>query len=140
MRGPLRVDAVWLQGRPGVGVSGGLRCCAGLERQASWAGGCVVRAMVVGILQIELRIEWSESLKDKRRVLSSLKDRLHREHQVSVAEVGQLEDHRVAVLGIAMASNSAPYCRSVLDKIVDKLRRARDCVLSDHQVQVLTGW
>jgi uncharacterized protein YlxP (DUF503 family) len=95
--------------------------------------------MVVGILQIELRIDWAESLKDKRRVLSSLKDRLHREHQVSVAEVDGTEDHRIAVLGIVMASGSAPYCRSVLDKIVDKLRHARGCVLSDHRVQVLSG-
>ncbi len=127
--------AGWRRGLWGAG----LRCWAGVQRRRGRPG-CVVRAMVVGILQIELRIEWSESLKDKRRVLSSLKDRLHREHQVSVAEVGQLEDHRVAVLGIAMASNSAAYCRSVLDRIVDKLRRTRDCVLSDHQVQVLTGW
>ena len=47
--------------------------------------------MVVGILQIEVSIDGSTSLKDKRRVVSSLKDRLHREHQVSVAEVDLLE-------------------------------------------------
>ena len=55
--------------------------------------------MVVGVLQVKLTIDWASSLKDKRRVVSSLKDRLHREHQVSVAEVGSLDSHRVAVLG-----------------------------------------
>ncbi|MFP4145618.1 MAG: DUF503 domain-containing protein [Phycisphaeraceae bacterium] len=95
--------------------------------------------MVIGILQIELTIDWSRSLKDKRRVVSSLKDRLHRQHQVSVAEVDNLDDPRVAVLGITMASNSVPHCQSTLDRLVDKLRLGRDYVLSDHTLEILTG-
>lgn len=95
--------------------------------------------MVVGILQVELTIDDARSLKDKRRVVSSVRDRLHREHQVSVAEVDGLDDHRVAVLGITLASNSVPHCQSVLDRILDRLRVERDCVLSDHNKQILTG-
>ena len=95
--------------------------------------------MVIGILQIELAIDGATSLKDKRSVVRSLKDRLHREHQVSVAEVDLLDDHRRAMLGITMASNSLPHCQSVLDRLVDKLRLGRGFVLSDHNVQILTG-
>ena len=95
--------------------------------------------MIIGILQIELTIDGSTSLKDKRRVVSSLKDRLHREHQVSVAEVDQQDDVRTAVLGITMASTSVPHCQRVLDKMVDKLRTGRGYVLADHDVQILTG-
>src|SRR5258707_366794 len=58
--------------------------------------------MMVGILQFELLIRGSESLKDKRRVIRSLKDRLHREHLVSVAEVGLLDNPRAARLGLAL--------------------------------------
>ncbi|MEX2214152.1 MAG: DUF503 domain-containing protein, partial [Phycisphaeraceae bacterium] len=68
--------------------------------------------MILGILQVELVIDGSQSLKEKRRVVSSLKDRLHREHQVSVAETDKQDDHRVAVLGIALASSSVPVCQS----------------------------
>jgi uncharacterized protein len=93
----------------------------------------------VGILQVELMIAESSSLKDKRRVVSSVKARLHREHQVSVAEVDSLDDRGTAVLGIVLASNSVPHCQSVLDRIVDKLRWERDCVLGDHRTDVLTG-
>ena len=96
-------------------------------------------AMIVGVLQVELTIDGARSLKDKRRVVSSVKDKLHREHQVSVAEVGALDNHRVAVLGITMASNSVPHCQSMLDRIVDKLKTKRDCYLSDHNTQILTG-
>lgn len=95
--------------------------------------------MVVGILQVQLAIEHAASLKDKRRVVSSMKDRLHREHQVSVAEVDMLDDHRNAVLGITMASNDVGHCQSVLARIVDRLRRDRDCVLADHATEILTG-
>ena len=95
--------------------------------------------MVVGILQVELTIGDAESLKDKRRVVSSLKDKLHREHQVSVAEVGSLDDRTVAVLGITMASNDVNHCQSVLDGILNKLSTHRDCVLSDHAKEILTG-
>jgi uncharacterized protein YlxP (DUF503 family) len=95
--------------------------------------------MVVGILQVELSIAGTESLKDKRRVVSSLKDRLHQHHQVSVAEVDRLDDRQTAVLGITMATNSVDHCQSVLDRILDELRRHRECVLADHSKQILTG-
>lgn len=95
--------------------------------------------MVIGILQVELAIEHALSLKDKRAVVKSLKDRLHREHQVSVAEVEALEEHRRAVLGIAIVSNDVRYTQSVLDRILDKLREGRDFVLADQDVQILTG-
>ena len=95
--------------------------------------------MVIGILQVELAIHHAQSLKDKRRVVASLKDRLHREHQVSVAEVDDLDSHQRAVLGVTMASNSVPHCQSTLDHLVDKLRAGRDFVLADHNVQILTG-
>ena len=96
-------------------------------------------AMVVGILQARLTIDWAESLKDKRRVVRSLKDRLHREHQVSVAEVDCLDNCTVAMLGIALAASDGKYCRSTLDRIVDKLKVARDCVLDDYTTEILSG-
>lgn len=102
--------------------------------QASFQG-----AMIVGILQVELTIDWAGSLKDKRRVVSSVKQRLHREHMVSVAEVDTLDSHRVATLGITVASNSVRHVQSVLDRITNKLRHERDCVLSDQSTQILTS-
>jgi uncharacterized protein YlxP (DUF503 family) len=95
--------------------------------------------MVIGILQIELTIDGARSLKDKRRVVSSIKDKLHREHQVSVAEIDRLDDCRCAVLGITMTSNDVAQCQSTLDRVLAKVRNKRDCHLSNHNTQVLTG-
>ncbi|NBC10117.1 MAG: DUF503 family protein [Planctomycetes bacterium] len=95
--------------------------------------------MFIGVLQLELVIEGAESLKDKRRVVNSVKDRLHREHQVSVAEVAAQDNRQLAVLGITLASADAAYCRVVLDKIVNKLRLGRGFVLGDHRVELISG-
>lgn len=95
--------------------------------------------MIVGILQVELHIGDAASLKDKRRVVLSLKDRLHREHQVAVAEVDKLDAHQSAVLGVAAVSNSARHVQGMLDRIVEQLRSNPKVVLTDHAIEVLKG-
>ncbi|MFB3429370.1 MAG: DUF503 domain-containing protein [Phycisphaerales bacterium] len=77
--------------------------------------------MHLGALQIELIVRASESLKDKRRVIKSVKDRLHREQMISVAEVATQDHLQVATLGIAVASEGAQRCAAVLDSVVSKL-------------------
>jgi hypothetical protein len=95
--------------------------------------------MVVGILQVRLTIDHAHSLKDKRRVVTSLKDRLHREQLVSVAEVDAHDLHNTAMLGVAVASSSVKHCQSVIDRVLNKIRQQRDCVIADHTMEILTG-
>ncbi|MDX1682241.1 MAG: DUF503 domain-containing protein [Phycisphaeraceae bacterium] len=96
--------------------------------------------MVVGILQVELKIDGARSLKDKRRVVASLKDRLHQQHQVSVAEIEQQDNPRVARLGVAAVSSQVGHCQGVLERVVKKIRTTRGCVLADHATEILTGY
>ncbi len=94
---------------------------------------------MVGILQVRLSIDWAENLKDKRRVVSSLKDRLHREYMVSVAEVDTQEDPRTATLGIVMATASTRHAQSVLDRVLNRITAERDCVVSESACEILSG-
>lgn len=87
--------------------------------------------MFLALLQFELFIRDAESLKDKRRVVRSLKDKLHHDHLVSIAEVGELDDPRHAQLALALVSNEVAYAGSVLDRIVEKLRELRDAELGE---------
>ncbi|MDH3582656.1 MAG: DUF503 domain-containing protein [Phycisphaerae bacterium] len=109
--------------------------------EIGWPGPSSAAAgtMVVGILQVEIRIDDATSLKDKRRVLTSLKDRLHRQYQVAVAEVDLQEALRSAVLGIAAVSNSARYTQGMLDRILQQIRDDRRLVLTDHQTEIIAG-
>lgn len=93
--------------------------------------------MFIGILQFELLIRESRSLKDKRRVVKSLKDRLHRHHMVSVAEVAAQEHHRLAVMAVAMVSGSSVRIEQSLDRIVGKLRSLHDAELGDLSRRVV---
>ncbi len=95
--------------------------------------------MVVGILQFELLIHDPESLKDKRRVLRSVKDRLHREHQVSVAEVACQDRADLAVLGLALVGSDGKQVGQVLDRILDKLRHLREAELGDSTREIIQG-
>mgnify|MGYP000184197469 CR=1 FL=1 len=93
--------------------------------------------MTVGILQIEIAIADADSLKDKRRVVLSLKDRIANTHNVSVAEVGALDEHRRCIMGVAMVSNDKRYVEGGLSKIVDLVRLTSSVSLTDYQIEFL---
>lgn len=93
--------------------------------------------MTIGVLQLEISVGDAMSLKDKRRVVKSLKDRIARRHNVSIAEVGALDEHRRAILGLAMVSNDARYVESALSKLVDFVRSVRQVDLIDYQIELL---
>ena len=85
--------------------------------------------MVVGILQYELLIPGATSLKDKRRVVKSVKDRLHREHLVSVAEIGPQSVLNVAILGVSLVSTDGARVGRTFDSILAKMRCVREAEL-----------
>jgi uncharacterized protein YlxP (DUF503 family) len=78
----------------------------------------------------------SRSLKDKRRVVKSIKDRLHNSFNVSVAEVDSQENRQQAVLGLAMVSNEAHPLKVALGQIVEALRVHPIAELLDYEIEV----
>jgi uncharacterized protein YlxP (DUF503 family) len=92
--------------------------------------------MVVGSLRVRLLIRESRSLKDKRQVVKSIKDRLRNGFNVSVAEVEAHEQRQLAVLGFAMVGHEAHHVRTTLEQIVAALRGHPVAELLDHQLEV----
>ena len=92
--------------------------------------------MVVGVLEVRLAIFEAFSLKDKRRAVKSLKDRLANRHNVSVAEVDNLDSRQTATLGVALVANDRRYVQSVLSKIVDEIRAFRRASLLDYGIEL----
>ena len=93
--------------------------------------------MHVGILQVELQIAKSRSLKEKRQVVRSVVDRLRASFNVSAAEIGRLDAHQAAVLGFAAVSNDADHVRGLLQKVLNHLERHPTARVVDHQIEVL---
>ncbi len=92
-------------------------------------------AMVVGVLEASLAIYGAASLKDKRRVVRSVKDRIAHRFNVSVAEVDELDFCQKAVLGFAMVGNDQRYIEGALSKIVEHLKWVSDATLTDFHME-----
>jgi len=93
--------------------------------------------MVVGILQVELMIPEADSLKAKRMVLRSLKDRIRREFNVSIAEVEDNDQWQSGVLAVAVVSNDRRFANQVLSKVEDFIEESRGLVVDDYQIGFL---
>jgi uncharacterized protein len=92
--------------------------------------------MIIGSLRVRLLVRESRSLKDKRQVVRSIKDRLRNGFNVSVAEV-EAQDHRqLAILGMAMVSNEARPIRATFAEIVQALKSHPVAELIDYQLEV----
>ena len=84
--------------------------------------------MVVGLAVWELMIPGCASLKDKRQVVRSLKDRLHNQFNVSAAETAHQDVHDRAQLAACVVSGDRKHAQSVLqscDRLVEEDGRAR---------------
>lgn len=93
--------------------------------------------LVVGIVQVELSIPWADSLKDKRRAVKGLKEKVRNRFNVSVAEVDDNDVWRRAVLGIAAAANDVKFIQSVCQKVVNFIEEYPDTVLDDYTVEII---
>ena len=92
--------------------------------------------MIVGSLRVRLLVREARSLKDKRQVVQSVKDRLRDRFNVSVAEVEALDHRQLAVLGVAMVSNEAGHVKAAFEQIVAALRVHPVAELLDHEMEV----
>ena len=78
--------------------------------------------MVVGVCTVELWIPESQSLKDKRQVLHSVKDRLRGKFNLSVAEVDGQDLWQKAVLGMACVANDGSHVEQVLEQALNVIK------------------
>ena len=90
--------------------------------------------MVVVILQVELTIPAADSLKAKRMVLRSVKDRIRKNFNVSIAEVEDNDQWQSAVLAVAFVSNDRRFANQVLSKVMDFIESSRGLVVDDYQL------
>jgi uncharacterized protein len=73
--------------------------------------------MVIGVIGWELEVFGCQSLKDKRQVVKSLKDRLHDRFNVSVAETAHHDVWQRAELTAALVATDRRQADSVLESV-----------------------
>ena len=90
--------------------------------------------MVVSLIQFRLVLPPMESIKDKRRIVSSIKEKLYQKFHLSVAEVDLQDSMRYAQIGAAYVSNSKTFGESVLHKALSFVESNWDGRLEDAEV------
>jgi len=94
--------------------------------------------MTVGTCRVELHIPSNTSLKGKRRVVKSIKDRVQGRFNVSIAEVDRLDDWQRATLGIACVSNNPRLVDEILSKVVNLIEGSADALILDYEIDLVT--
>lgn len=93
--------------------------------------------MVVGVCRITFGIPSNDSLKGKRRVVRRIVDRVRQKFNAAVAEVGALDQHRRAVIGLCVVSNDGRHANSMLDTIAAFASAQTEAVVLDRSLELL---
>jgi uncharacterized protein len=75
--------------------------------------------VIVGVCRLTLMAPESHSLKEKRMILRSIKDRTRLKFNVAIAEVGAQDNWQEAVLGFAVVANERRFVQEMVEKIVN---------------------
>lgn len=90
----------------------------------------------VGVLRLVLVVPGSRSLKDKRRAISQVRDRIRARYELSVAEVGHLDDNMRSVMAVVMVSSDQRVIRSALDGLVHDVERWGSVIVEERSIDI----
>lgn len=93
--------------------------------------------MVVGILQLDLRLHGPQTLKQKRAVIQRLLARCRNRFPASCAEVGHQDLWQRAMLGFAVVSSSEQVIAPILSRIEDELLASGEVDLIDVNTEMI---
>jgi len=93
--------------------------------------------MPVGLLTLELHIAEAHSLKDKRQVLRSLKDRLRAHFNVAVAELDFEDTWQRSVIGVVTLANEDHHVEETLQRVLAEADNLLGPLVVNHSVELL---
>ena len=92
--------------------------------------------MPIAAMTIELRIEHAHSLKDRRQVVRSLKEKLAHGFNISIAELDEAVTWQSATIGVAAISGSRDY----LTGLMRQVEAATNRIANDLGAQAVDIW
>jgi uncharacterized protein len=90
--------------------------------------------MPIGLLTLEIHIPDARSLKDKRQVIRSLKDRLRARFNVAVAELAHQELWQRSRIGVVSISGDGKHLEESLEEIAAESERVLGRDLVSHEI------
>ncbi len=93
--------------------------------------------MIIGVLTIELFLGEASSLKDKRKIIKSVVDRIRARFNVSVAEVGDQDIWQRSTIGISFVSCDQAHVHKVFAAIIRFVEARGDVLITDYRTELL---
>lgn len=93
--------------------------------------------MSIGLLTLEVHLPEAHSLKDKRQVLRSLKDRLRSKFNVAVAELEHQDLWQRFTVGIVTVADQPGFVEHALQQVLEEAERHLGRDLVEHQIELL---
>ena len=92
---------------------------------------------VIGVLTLEILVEYSHSLKEKRHVVKSLKDRLRNRFNVAIAEVDGADSWQRSVIAAVTVSNDRVRAEQVLQAVENDSASVLGAMLTSSGIEWL---
>lgn len=93
--------------------------------------------MVIGVCKITIYIPGSNSLKDRRRVINGIKDKIRHNFNTSIAEIDDEGLWQRSKLGIACVSNEQNYVAETFSKIINIIKNNGEIYIIDSAIEFL---
>ena len=94
--------------------------------------------MIVGVMQFEIYMHSSRSLKDKRKIIKGLTQKLKSKFtNLSVSEVDLLNTWKISKIAVVTVSNERKHVNSTLDKALDYIKDGSDYQILDTEIDFL---
>lgn len=93
--------------------------------------------MVVGVMRVSLYSSDPRSLKDKRRIVKSLIERIKNKFNVSAAEIGFLDSWNECGIGISCVSNEASHADSMLSSVINFIESSSMMEVTDYTTELV---
>ncbi len=93
--------------------------------------------MTLGCCWVKLFLHGNNSLKGKRKVVNSIKDKVRRKFNVSISEIDKHDNWREIVLGIATVSNNSKSVHTVLNHVIEFIDSMHLAEILDYKVEII---
>lgn len=87
--------------------------------------------MKILVMEFKIRVSYVNSLKEKRMIVRSLKNKLRNNFNVSVSETGDNDNHKSIVLGICSVSNDKTLLQNLSEKTISFIENNFDVEIVD---------
>ena len=92
--------------------------------------------MIIGACTINLRIEWANSLKEKRAAVKSVIAKTGNKFNISIAEVGDLDSHKNAAIGFACVTNETRHAQSMIQNVINFIENNTEVAVTNVETEI----